>query len=73
MKETAYILIIMGIIMLLAGLFLYWGGSVFHWLGNLPGDIRIEGKNYTVYLPFTTMILMSLLLNVLYRLIRIFF
>lgn len=32
-------------------------------LGRLPGDIRIEGKNFSFYFPIATSILLSLLLT----------
>ena len=32
-------------------------------LGRLPGDIAIEGKNGSVYLPVTTCLLLSALLT----------
>ncbi|MBS3932818.1 MAG: DUF2905 domain-containing protein [Truepera sp.] len=35
------------------------------WLGNLPGDIRIERGNFTLFLPITSMLLLSLLLSVI--------
>ena len=44
------------------------------WLGRLPGDIRIERKGFSCYLPLATSILISLiltlLLNVIVRLFR---
>ena len=43
-------------------------------LGRLPGDIRIEGKNFSFYFPIATSILFSLLvtlaLNIIARLWR---
>ena len=35
-------------------------------LGRLPGDIVIERENFTLYLPITTSILVSLLLSLLF-------
>ncbi len=34
-------------------------------LGRLPGDIRIEGKNFSFYFPIATSILLSLGLTLL--------
>lgn len=34
-------------------------------LGNLPGDIYIEGDGYSLYFPLTTCILLSILLSFL--------
>jgi uncharacterized protein HemY len=43
---------------------LAWTGAL-SWLGNLPGDIRIITGNTRIYIPFTSMLLISLVLNVL--------
>jgi hypothetical protein len=32
-------------------------------LGHLPGDIHIEGKNFSCFFPVTSMILISVLLS----------
>ena len=50
-----------GLVLLCVGL-LTWTGAL-SWLGNLPGDIRIEGENTRVYIPITSMLLVSLALN----------
>lgn len=43
-------------------------------LGRLPGDIRIEGENFTFYFPLVTSIIislgLSLILNLLGRLLK---
>jgi hypothetical protein len=41
-----------------------------HWIGRLPGDIRVERENARFYFPITTMILFSLLLMIIVNLIR---
>lgn len=33
------------------------------WLGRLPGDIFIQRKNFTVYFPIATSILISMILS----------
>ena len=44
------------------------------WLGQLPGDIRIERKGFSCFFPLATSIVVSLLLtivlNVFLRLLR---
>ncbi|OGC03492.1 hypothetical protein A2276_01090 [candidate division WOR-1 bacterium RIFOXYA12_FULL_43_27] len=58
------LLIYIGIIVvLLGGLFLL-AGKV-SWLGRLPGDLLIRRSNFTIYIPITTMLLVSLLLTLL--------
>ena len=62
-KELGPWLIGGGIALVVAG-FLAWTGAL-SWLGNLPGDIRITTGNTKIYIPFTSMLLISLVLNVL--------
>lgn len=33
-------------------------------LGNLPGDIHIQGENFSCFFPIATMIILSILLSV---------
>jgi uncharacterized protein HemY len=41
------------------------------WLGRLPGDIYVQRRNFTFYVPLTTSILVSVVLSlVLYLLSR---
>jgi hypothetical protein len=38
-------------------------------LGRLPGDIRIQGGNFTCFFPLVSMILLSILLTIALNLI----
>lgn len=40
------------------------------WFGRLPGDIRISSGNTRVYIPITTMIIVSIVLSVLSLVLR---
>lgn len=66
-------MIIFGLIIAVVGIIIYFSGSYFSWIGNLPGDIKIERDNFTLYLPITTMILISIILNIVIRIIYYFF
>jgi hypothetical protein len=70
MPQLGKILIVLGIILILAGLIIYFAGDKLGWIGNLPGDIRVEKENIKFYFPVTTMILLSILLSVIIWLIR---
>jgi hypothetical protein len=63
-------IIFIGIILVLAGLLLHFGGDRLKWLGHLPGDIRIVKENFRFYFPVTTMIIVSLLLTLIVNLIK---
>jgi uncharacterized protein HemY len=61
-----------GIVLILVGILIAVGA--FSWVGRLPGDIRIESDSVKVFIPITSMLLISLLLtvavNILRRLLR---
>jgi hypothetical protein len=42
------------------------------WFGRLPGDIRIESESTRVYVPLTSMLLVSLALTLIVNLFRRF-
>jgi NAD/NADP transhydrogenase beta subunit len=52
-----------GLLLAIIGV-LAWSGAL-SWFGRLPGDIRISSDNMRVYIPFTSMLLVSLVLNVM--------
>lgn len=56
-------LILAGVALLAAGLFIHFGGRLPLRLGRLPGDIRIQGRNSTFYFPVVTCLLLSVLLS----------
>lgn len=43
--------------------------GLFSWFGNLPGDIRLEGENSRVFIPITSMIVVSVVLTVVVSLV----
>ncbi|MFN8339788.1 MAG: DUF2905 domain-containing protein [Saprospiraceae bacterium] len=65
-------LIFIGIIMTCVGLIWYFFGEKLSFIGNLPGDIKFEKENFKFYFPITTMLLVSLLINVLVRIFKYF-
>ncbi len=66
-------LIIIGLFVVVIGLLIYFLGDKLSWIGRLPGDIRIEKENLRIFIPITTMILVSILLTVIIALIKKFF
>ncbi|MDZ7642992.1 MAG: DUF2905 domain-containing protein [Woeseiaceae bacterium] len=61
-------LIVVGLLVVVAGLMWPWLSQLP--LGRLPGDITISRPGFTMYLPFTTMLLVSVVLSVLLWLFR---
>ena len=50
-------LVLLGGALVVVGL-LAWSGAL-GWLGRLPGDLRYERDGLAVYVPFTSMLLVS--------------
>jgi Protein of unknown function (DUF2905) len=72
-SETGKIIIGVGLLLVFVGGVVYFLGNKLHFIGNLPGDIRIEKENFSFYFPITTMLLLSLIVNVLIRVYKHFF
>ncbi|MBI2502883.1 MAG: DUF2905 domain-containing protein [Candidatus Latescibacteria bacterium] len=62
MAPLPKLLITLGIVLILAGLLWHFGGKHLS-LGRLPGDIAIERKNFSFYLPLGTCILISAIIS----------
>lgn len=43
--------------------------GLFGWFGNLPGDIEIQGEKSRVFIPITSMIVVSVILTVIVNVI----
>ena len=69
--DLSKILMIIGAVALLLGLVLNYVPWLINWFGKLPGDIRIQNENSFVFIPITSMIiisiLMTLIVNLLFR------
>lgn len=63
-QQTGKVLIIIGSLVLLAGLALYFFDKI-PFFGKLPGDIVVKKKNFSFYFPLGTSILISVLLSLL--------
>lgn len=60
---TALMWIGVGIVAL--GALVRFAPGLFSWFGNLPGDIRIEGESSRVFIPITSMIVVSVVATVI--------
>ncbi|MDN3669086.1 DUF2905 domain-containing protein [Echinicola jeungdonensis] len=69
-SETGKWIILVGIGMVLLGVLVYFFHDKLHWLGRLPGDIRVEKENFKFYFPITTMIILSIIFTLLLQLFR---
>ena len=72
-QQTGKYILIAGIVVVIAGIIIYFFHDYFKWLGRLPGDFRIEKENFRFYFPLTTMIIVSVVATVLIHLFKRFF
>ena len=59
-----------GILLITIGTILHYAPWLLTWFGRLPGDIRIETERGTLFIPVTSMVLVSIVLTVLINLFR---
>ncbi|HHE38917.1 MAG TPA: DUF2905 domain-containing protein [Candidatus Cloacimonetes bacterium] len=69
MKEISTILIIFGVLIILIGLLMRYT-SILSFLGKLPGDIRVEKSNFKFFFPITSMIIISIIINIIIRIFK---
>ncbi len=68
LESLGKMLLVLGGIILAAGLLFLLAGRI--GLGRLPGDIVIRGENYVFYFPLVTMIIISVVLTLIFNLLR---
>lgn len=62
------LLVVLGLAVAGVGLLVQVGAL--DWFGQLPGDIRFERGNTRVYIPITSMLIVSVVISVVIHLIR---
>jgi hypothetical protein len=70
MPSFAKILILFGAMLVLLGLIIWLAGHRLNWFGHLPGDIRLERGNIRFYAPIASMFLLSIIVSLLWWVIR---
>ena len=63
-------LMIIGVLVVLIGAALQFAPWLVNWFGKLPGDLRIGSGNTRVFIPITSMILLSIILTIIVNLFR---
>lgn len=61
-------LVTIGVLIVLVGV-LAWSGGL-SWFGRLPGDVRIERDDMRIYIPWVSMLIVSVVVSVLMSLFR---
>ena len=67
MRRVSDLLIFGGLIAIVAGLATRFG--LLSWFGNLPGDIRRVGERSAVFIPITSMVVLSVVLTIVVNLL----
>lgn len=67
-RDIGPVLVAIGAIVVVMGVLAWVGGL--SWFGRLPGDIRIERDGLRVYVPWVSMLLVSVVLSLFIGLFR---
>ena len=62
------ILVGIGVVSVLVGLVVNYAPWLINWFGKLPGDIRIEDQQRFVFIPITSMLVVSIILTLIVNL-----
>ena len=63
-------LMIAGILIFAVGALLHFAPWALNWFGKLPGDIRSETEQGKVFIPVTSMIIVSIVITLLLNIFR---
>ncbi len=53
----------LGVVLVVIGLVVSYAPWLINWFGKLPGDIRIEDERRFVFIPVTSMIIISIIIS----------
>lgn len=67
-RDLGPLVVAVGLLVVLAGV-LAWAGWL-SWFGHLPGDVRIDRENVRVYIPWVSMIVVSVIFSITISLFR---
>ena len=62
--------VLIGVAVIVIGLLIYAGAL--SWFGRLPGDLNFGGERTRVFIPITSMLIVSLILSLVMYLLRRF-
>jgi len=62
------LLAVIGVVLVVIGLVVSYAPWLISWFGKLPGDIRIEGEQRFVFIPITSMLIISVILTLIINL-----
>ena len=63
-------LIIIGLVFIVLGLLFHYVPWTLNWFGKLPGDIHVKLEHGNIYIPITSMIIISVLVTVILNFLK---
>ena len=60
--------IMAGTVLIRTGIIWHFAPWLLNWFGKLPGDIRIEGEHTRIFIPITSMLIVSIILSIIFNL-----
>jgi hypothetical protein len=67
-RQVGITIVVIGVVAVVVGSMIMLGWL--SWFGRLPGDIRIVSRSTRVYIPLTSMLVISVVLTVVLNLVR---
>lgn len=67
-RSIGWMIAVIGVVLVVIGALVASGAL--SWFGRLPGDLRWSGERTTVFVPITSMLILSAVLSVLLWLVR---
>lgn len=64
------LIIYAGLALIVIGAIVQYAPWAVSWFGKLPGDIRIQGEKGGVFIPVTSMIIISVVLTIIVNLLK---
>lgn len=64
------LIIVIGVVIAAVGALVRFLPGAFSWFGRLPGDIRIEDNSSRVFIPITSMLIVSAVLSAVLTLVN---
>lgn len=70
MQVAGKTIIAVGIFLVIFGLIIYFIPNKFNWLGRLPGDFKLGGENFKLYIPLTSSVIIFAVITLIVQIIR---
>lgn len=70
-NSSGLVVVFIGVAVIVIGLLIYSGAL--SWFGRLPGDLNFGGERTRIFIPVTSMLIISLVLSFVIYLLRRFF